>query len=321
VDAEIVGCDIETGCQPDDELLRLYSPPPIPEKFDPSTVDLGRATKPETVAKKIAAAKVEFELARADPDSYLAKKQAEWLADTKEDAAKTPLYGRVLAIGTQRQDGPPIRLTGEEAEILEAWWAYLSSTGTILYAFHNGDRFDLPFLTRRSWVFDVTVPEWVYTTRGHRIVWNPIFLDTMLMWTLGEHQQFIKLDTLARRFGFEGKLPGCDGKAFDRMYHGSEEEKELALAYLDQDVNITLKLALKLWENLSKGAPGDSHPIREHDRIPDCPGGDRGSSDRVHAAEDRRHQRQSRARSSPAGTTGCQKASGRRREETEGTEG
>lgn len=242
----LIAADIETGTLPDEDLLRLYDPPEMPGQFDPAAVDVGRATKKETVERKIVEARVEHAAMVADWDGYCEQHQIEWLAATKEKAALDPLTGRVLAIGYWSSDsaGDPNYLASEdEVALLVAWWD-LMAVNTGNHVFHNGFGFDLPFLVRRSWVLDVSVPDWVLSFRGSQVYFNQnTFLDTMTAWCMGKPNEYIKLDTLARIFGVEGKLKGCTGADFDRMFHGTEDERKLALEYLAQDVCMTMGIA------------------------------------------------------------------------------
>lgn len=243
----LIAADIETGTQPDQDLLRLYNPPEMPGQFDPAAVDVGRATKRETVERKIVEARVEHAAMVADWDGFCKRHRAEWLTGMKEKAALDPLTGRVLAIGYMGSDsgGDPEYLAGEaEAALLVAWWDLMTINAGYHHVFHGGFGFDLPFLVRRSWVLDVSVPDWVLSIRGSRVYFNQdVFLDTMTAWCMGKPNEFIKLETLARIFGIEGKLKGCTGADFDRMFHGTEDERKLALEYLAQDVRMTMGIA------------------------------------------------------------------------------
>ncbi len=250
---ELFACDIETGPLPDDELLRLYEVPQKPGLFKAAAVDTGRATKMETIIIKVAEARAVHDEMIADWDGYCDRDKAEWLDATRERAALNPLMGRVLAVGFWSNEEPnkgPSRINSvdiDETEILNSWWALCRKNCNCQFVFHGGFRFDLPFLVRRSWMLDVTVPDWVMSVRGSRVSFNQDrFLDTMITWTMGEYQKFISLNDLAKAFGIEGKLKGCTGADFARMWYGTPEERTLALEYLDQDVRITMRIAQRM---------------------------------------------------------------------------
>jgi hypothetical protein len=243
----LIACDIETGALPDEDLLRLYDPPEMPGQFDPAAVDIGRATKKETVERKIAEARVEHNAMVADWPSFCEQHQSEWLATMAKKAALNPRAGRVLAIGYMFSDAAaePLYLAGgDETTLLAGWWSLMELHVGARYVFHNGFGFDLPFLVRRSWLLDISVPEWVLSIRGSKVYFNhDVFLDTSIAWCMGRYNEFISLNDLAKTFGIEGKLKGCTGADFDRLFHGTEDERKLALEYLAQDVRITMAIA------------------------------------------------------------------------------
>ena len=244
VTESLIAADIETGPLPDDVLLQLYDPPKEP--FD-LAVDIGRATKPEAIARKIAEAKVDHTAAFADWSGYCKKHKAQWLAITKKKAALDPLTGEILTIswgGSKEVTviyGDPPDLC--EVDSLVNWWQVCEEHRGSRIAFHNGFGFDLPFLIRRSWMLDVTVPDWVKWTGPGRARVSSVFTDTMTTWTMGEYNKFVKLDVLARVFGLEGKSKGCTGADFARMWYGTPEERRKALKYAKQDVHVTFRLA------------------------------------------------------------------------------
>ena len=243
---DLFAADIETESLPDDKLLRLYDPPERVEKFDEEAVDVGRATKAETIARKMLEARALYDAAMLDWPEYCERRKAEWLAATKRKAALSPLTGRVLTIAWGDSGNVTVAYDNSEAGNIDAWWRVCESQQRCgrRIVFHNGFNFDLPLLVRLSWLLDVTVPDWVMSVRGSRVYFNQdVFLDTLVAWGAGRPYKFVSLDNLARAFGFEGKSEGCDGADFARMWHGTPEERELALEYAKQDVRVTYRIA------------------------------------------------------------------------------
>ena len=83
--------------------------------------------------------------------AYVAEKEAEWF----QSAALSALTGRVLAIGylDAVTDELGYFASGDEAADLAAFWHLVAPTGYLnsdLIGF-SSNRFDLPFLIRRSW--------------------------------------------------------------------------------------------------------------------------------------------------------------------------
>jgi hypothetical protein len=79
--------------------------------------------------------------------------------------------------------------------------------------------------------------------------WNPILVDLMQVWNAGG-REYVKLDVLARFFGIGGKPTGdgaCTGAVFASLWNsGNEESRAAARAYLENDLEMTWKLAERL---------------------------------------------------------------------------
>ena len=232
--------DIETAPLPDDQLLRFFVPP-IPAEFDPAAVKIGNLIDPAKIAAKIAAAR--------------AKHAAE--APTEEDAFDTfrneaplsALYGRVCAIGygVCQPDGsaeafldiawPP----SEEEHMLVRWWNVVVECrrrhGQLIS--FNGERFDLPFLTRRSWAHGMRPP----SLRDKYNKWDSS-IDLRNHWCMGDYTQKGKLDDIARCFGLGGKLEGVTGAGFWKLLRDSQFG--IAADYLRSDITATAAVAHRI---------------------------------------------------------------------------
>ena len=201
--------DIETGPRPEAELTDVQPEFKAPANYkDP---------------EKIAAA--------------IAEQKREWLGR----AALSAVTGRVLAVGW-RQDGRTSILCDEdEAAMLAEFWSLVEAAAAehrTIIGF-NSNRFDIPFLTRRSWSLGVPVPSGVYGARGYV---NPTaFLDLMDEWACGDRQSTISLDTLARFLGCGAK--NGEGKFFSQML---AEDRAQAIAYLENDIMMTARVAERL---------------------------------------------------------------------------
>lgn len=222
--------DIETGPRPDTEISNLIPAFEAPKNYkDPD---------------KIAA--------------YISEERAAWL----EKAALSAITGQILAIGF-REGGQNNIISGDEKVMLQAFWQSAEDAarqGKRLVGF-NIDRFDLPFLVRRSWFHCVPVPAGIITSRGYS---NPeVFVDLMKEWQAGDRQEFISLDRLASFLGLGAK--NGDGKEFAKLW---ATERSLAIAYLENDLTLTEKIMVRLLgisdnSGVNGGSPENPPPSGE----------------------------------------------------------
>lgn len=213
--------DIETGPLPETELAAM-----VPA-FDPVEVKTGNLKDPDKVAAKIAEAEVNH--------------RREFI----ERAALDPLTGRVLAIGLLNWDTGEFRVIAHEDEaamLREFWEVCRGEMGRLneMIGF-NSRAFDLPFLIRRSFKHRVPVPFGI--RRGR--YWGDEMVDLREVWQLGDRQARGSLDSIARHLGV-GQKNGCEphgpanGAAFAAVW---QSDREKALAYLKNDLELTLKVA------------------------------------------------------------------------------
>ncbi len=170
-------------------------------------------------------------------------KIAEFIAEAPLDAST----GRVVAIGWT-VDGGEVNILAysdaeDEAKLLKrAWSTFTDERGVIVQDIigHNSNKFNIPFLVRRSRILGVKVPSTVMTWSRGRLHLDQHFKDTMEAWACGTTDK-IKLDTLAKCLGVGAK--NGDGASFYATYNSDPEK---ALNYLENDVKLTRACALRL---------------------------------------------------------------------------
>jgi len=213
--------DIETGPRPDAEAWLPPIEPPSNYK-DPA---------------KIAA--------------YVAERKSSAL----ERAALGADTGRVLCVGVLR-NSDVFRYVhhDDERELLNATWLALECRGAAdVFVTFNGNKFDFPFLLRRSYILGVTVPSWM--PRDGR--WKPRqHVDLMEWWQAGDRQETISLDRLARLCGLPGKTD--TGAAFAAMWAANRDN---ALTYLKHDLELTRDLYLRLAAGHEASEPASETPV------------------------------------------------------------
>ena len=200
--------DIETGPLPIDEIAHL-----CPEFKAPANYK-----DPEKIAANIE------------------EQKAAWL----ERGALSALTGQVLAIG-MRTRGKTSILFGDEADMLRNFWQVVdcSSNQFVTLVGYNINRFDIPFMVRRSWALGVEVPKHlIFTGRGYL---SNLFLDLAQEWQCGDRQEWLKLDTLCKFLGLPAK--NGSGKDFAALW---ESDRPKAMEYLQNDMLITAKVMERL---------------------------------------------------------------------------
>lgn len=209
--------DIETGPLPEDQIIRL-----MPEFQAPSNYK---------DAEKIS--------------QYIARAKGEWL----ERAALSALTGQVLCVGLLKGETFHVLGHADEANVLETFWDiwrddYGSQLKMIGFACRS---FDIPFLIRRSWLYQVPVPKDVLHLRfrdGGKL------LDLQDEWQLGSIGPHLgdtkkqSLNNLAGYFGLGKKT--ANGKDFHLLWN---TDRPTALAYLENDLLLTAALAQRLAPN------------------------------------------------------------------------
>lgn len=163
------------------------------------------------------------------------KKREEFI----DRAALSATTGRVVAIG-RWCDGlyESAILDPDDDELTErdilAWFWTNADPRQPLIGF-NSNRFDLPFLMRRSWALGVRVPDRLDRRGGFS---GGYHVDLMQVWQCGDNRESISLDAACQFFGC-GKKNG-DGKFFHQVLRDDPKQAE---AYLKNDVRMTLELA------------------------------------------------------------------------------
>jgi len=178
----------------------------------------------------------------------IAEKIAEQREAWREKAALDATTGRVLAIGLQDAAGTHLltvdgaetaeEFRRDEADVIAEFWNHACPDGRwrTLIGF-NSNRFDIPFLVRRSFKLRVPVPNGV--THGRYL--GRQFVDLMEIWKVGDYQATVSLDRLAKHLGCGAK--NGDGARFAELL---ENDREAALDYLRNDIEMTCAVAERL---------------------------------------------------------------------------
>jgi len=158
-------------------------------------------------------------------DEYIEKKRAEYIAK----AALSPLTGRVLAIGIKAEGVRTVLDYQDEKHTLKEFWKYFRRNSCAKWVGHNSNSFDWPFLIKRSWKYNLSVPTGIKDGRYY----CKNITDTMELFC-SAYGERISLDRLGRYFGV-GEKNGS-GKHFAELYYSNKDE---AITYLYNDLDLT----------------------------------------------------------------------------------
>lgn len=252
--------DIETGpawhpgdsidaakayCQP---LGIDYDPASIgehPGEFDSQSVKLGNLKDAAKIADKILDAERKHNHAVSLHEAKAIGGEQSFWEGIIDNAALSPVTGRVLAIGLVRDgeviidDGRPSADADLEESILQNFWelfAEIRSDGNKMIGW-NIANFDVPFLVWRSAKLGVEMCPGVY--RGKWL--SDSFVDLMNYWPSMHSpwkgkSAWLGAKDAARFLGCSRPADEIEGKDFWRYFLGSKDEQSKAIRYLENDV-------------------------------------------------------------------------------------
>ena len=236
--------DAETGPLPWDAIKSLYVlPPPLP-LWDDSMCKMGNLKEPSKRAEKLAATKADYQTTLTEEKAVRELHRTKWASE----AALSPVTGTVLAIGF-RTDSKSVIVGADgetEPEILEAFWQVFRKHGaTGWFVGYCSNTFDFPFIVWRSYFHSIEVPAAAWDKTGRYPAYCFVDLVDRLP-KRGFSDESRKLTDICKWLGIGQKPEGIDGGDFARLWAGDTESRQQALAYLENDLLLTWKLAERM---------------------------------------------------------------------------
>ena len=178
-----------------------------------------------------------------DPEKIKAatkEKEAEWLSK----AALKALTGRVLVVGYAQDDDKPDVIEGDEGHVIRIAMDMIQkqlAKGTKVLGY-NIAGFDMPFLIQRAWANGISVPKTIWGLWRDRFQLHDGIVDLMAVVMAGNREfAGYSLGNVSKWFGLGSKTG--DGARFGELYR---QDKEAALAYVKQDIELTRALAYRV---------------------------------------------------------------------------
>jgi len=225
----LIAYDIETAPLPDavERIEKIYP-------FNPDKVKLGNASKPETVERII-------EEARAN-----------YIPNLLDTAQLNPALSYICSFGMFCEDDGYRIWTAKnpesEADCLLAFGAMVRSTlgQGCRFMGWNSDRFDTPYILKRSWISGFPVNPALFPSRGRGFAHQ--FVDLMKVWTCWQYGEYAKLTTVAKILDcvHPDRDESDSGKDF---YKWLVEDPKKAESYAKADLYETFYIGKRLLEH------------------------------------------------------------------------
>ena len=143
-------------------------------------------------------------------------------------------FGRIFCIAYIKDNGVTQEkdiISGDEKEVLQKFWEVARDVA--LFIGHNVMDFDLPFIYQRSTILGVKPSQTLIFARYRN---EPIF-DTMREWTKWDMKKSVKLDTLARVFGYPTSKDSMDGSMVWQAYRDGKLDEICKYCMKDVELN------------------------------------------------------------------------------------
>lgn len=126
-------------------------------------------------------------------------------------------------------------------DFLELVSKHFNSPKTYFCA-HNGNEFDLPFISRRALIHGIHLPDSL-DTRGRK-PWEIQHLDTLDLWRFGDYKNYTSLQLLTNIFGIPTPKDDIDGSMVCDIYWKQHDLPRI-VEYCQKDVVAVLQLFRK----------------------------------------------------------------------------
>ena len=138
-----------------------------------------------------------------------------------------------------------------EKEILDQFNATLkqlhNKNNSWIFTGHNIKEFDVPFLSRRMLVNNISIPS--YIDFQNMKPWDTPVLDTLHLWRFGDYKHYTSLKLLAAVLGIPSPKDDIDGSQVGHVYW-KEKNLERISIYCEKDVVTVANIMLRF-----KGLP------------------------------------------------------------------
>jgi DNA polymerase elongation subunit (family B) len=109
---------------------------------------------------------------------------------------------------------------------------------------HNIREFDIPYICRRSYINQISLPDILINLQNKKPWENPM-LDTLQFWKFGEYKNFTSIDLLSNVLGIESPKDDIDGSDVAAVYWHQNDLARI-VKYCNKDVVTIAQVLMRL---------------------------------------------------------------------------
>jgi hypothetical protein len=109
---------------------------------------------------------------------------------------------------------------------------------------HNIREFDIPYICRRSFINQISLPD-VLSDLQYKKPWENPMLDTLQFWKFGEYKNFTSVDLLSTVLAIESPKGDIDGSDVARVYW-QENDLDRIVTYCNRDIVTVGQILMRL---------------------------------------------------------------------------
>jgi hypothetical protein len=109
---------------------------------------------------------------------------------------------------------------------------------------HNIREFDIPYICRRSFINQISLPA-VLADLQNKKPWENPMLDTLQFWKFGEYKNFTSIDLLSNVLGIESPKDDIDGSHVAEVYW-QQNDLQRIVTYCNKDIVTIAQVLMRL---------------------------------------------------------------------------
>jgi len=146
-------------------------------------------------------------------------------------------FGYFTSIGKEKKLRIKSLCSENEKELLQQFCEMLGQfekhNRNWIFAGHNIKEFDIPFLSRRMMINEMSIPSCM--NFQNKKPWETNILDTLHLWRFGDYKNYTSLNLLAAAMGVASPKDDIDGSMVGQIFWKEKDLKRISV-YCQKDV-------------------------------------------------------------------------------------